>query len=222
MRGELWEKQAELVKRITSIATRADPNNRGLYFRLINEDLSFADNLDGDAILQTLGKIVPRGNTQLGTQLRKRILDPIIRKPLYVGTPLERPYLIMIITDGCPTLEPSDQLRNVILECSQFLGDKGYRKDGKQFKHSIYASCHAQYAPTTDIYTAVRFCLSQIGQNQEARDFMDKLVMDSEVLKVLHRTVGERSTHILLSLHLCIEEIAKTLNNSYKSRIRTC
>ncbi|QSS51051.1 ankyrin repeat protein [Histoplasma capsulatum var. duboisii H88] len=165
MRGELWEKQAELVKRITGIATRADPNNRGLYFRLINEDLSFADNLDGDAILRTLGKIVPHGNTQLGTQLRKRILDPIIRRPLYAGTPLERPYLIMIITDGCPTLEPSDQLRNVILDCSQFLGDKGYRKD------------------------AVRFCLSQIGQNQEARDFMDKLVMDSEVLKVLHRTV---------------------------------
>lgn len=50
---------------------------------------------------------------------------------------------------------------------------------------------------------------------------MDKLVMDSEVLKVLHRTVGERSTHILLSLHLCIE-IAKTLNNAYNSRIRTC
>ncbi|EER44012.1 ankyrin repeat protein [Histoplasma capsulatum var. duboisii H88] len=129
MRGELWEKQAELVKRITGIATRADPNNRGLYFRLINEDLSFADNLDGDAILRTLGKIVPHGNTQLGTQLRKRILDPIIRRPLYAGTPLERPYLIMIITDGCPTLEPSDQLRNVILDCSQFLGDKGYRKD---------------------------------------------------------------------------------------------
>ncbi|KAL2378207.1 hypothetical protein RJZ90_006172 [Blastomyces dermatitidis] len=158
-----WCKQAELAKRITDIATRADPNNRGIYFRLINTTLYNADNLDGNAVLQTLN-FRPNGYTPLGTRLRERILNPLVYAPLSSGGQLERPYLVMIITDGFPSGESQDQLRNEILECSQFLGTKGYRKD------------------------AVRFCLSQIGTDDEAKDFMNKLDMDDEVLQVLYRT----------------------------------
>ncbi|OAT14500.1 hypothetical protein BDBG_18059 [Blastomyces gilchristii SLH14081] len=77
---------------------------------------------------------------------------------------MERPYLIIIVTDGCPTGESEDELRDAILECSKFLGAKGYRKD------------------------AVRFCLSQIGTDDDAKAFMNKLDMDHEVLEVLYRT----------------------------------
>ncbi|OAT14499.1 hypothetical protein BDBG_18058 [Blastomyces gilchristii SLH14081] len=64
-----WRKQAELAKLITDIATRADPNNRGVYFHLMNTNLSNADNLDGNAILRTLD-FDPDGWTPLGTNLR--------------------------------------------------------------------------------------------------------------------------------------------------------
>ncbi|KLJ11738.1 hypothetical protein EMPG_09649 [Blastomyces silverae] len=158
-----WPKQAELAKRITDIATRADPNNRGVYFRLINTTLYNTDNLDGNAVLQTLN-FCPDGYTPLGTKLRERILDPLVYAPLNSGGQLERPYLVMIITDGVPSDENTDRLRNEVLECSKFLGTKGYRKD------------------------AVRFCLSQIGTDVEAKDFMNKLDMDDEVLEVLYRT----------------------------------
>ncbi|KAK2804009.1 hypothetical protein FQN50_006815, partial [Emmonsiellopsis sp. PD_5] len=158
-----WTKQREIVKRITDVATRADPNNRGVYFRLINRHTPNADNLDGNAVAQRLLNSTPDGSTPLGTKLRERILNPVIFEPLNAGKRLERPYLIMIITDGCPWDEDEDKLRKAILECSSFLGSKGYRKD-------------------------VRFCLCQIGTDDDAKVFMNKLDMDDQVLEVLYRT----------------------------------
>ncbi|KAK2786426.1 hypothetical protein FQN53_006581 [Emmonsiellopsis sp. PD_33] len=159
-----WTKQREIVKRITDVATRADPNNRGVYFRLINRYTPNADNLDGKAVEQILLSRTPDCSTPLGTKLRERILNPVIFEPLNAGKRLERPYLIMIITDGCPYGEDEDELRKAILECSSFLGSKGYRKD------------------------AVRFCLCQIGTDDDAKVFMNKLDMDDQVLEVLYRT----------------------------------
>lgn len=125
-----WRKQAELVKRITDITNRAVPDNKGVYLRFINRNTPDANNLDSDAVVQRLN-FIPNGPTPIGTKLRKRILDPLIYSVINAGKQLERPYLVMIITDGCPWDEPEDQLRTSILECSKLLEANGHRRDGK-------------------------------------------------------------------------------------------
>ena len=125
-----WRKQAELVKRITDITNRAVPGNRGVYLRLINTDTPDANNLNSDAVAQRLN-FIPNGHTPIGTKLGERILSPLIYFVINAGEQLERPYLVMIITDGCPWNEPEDQLRTSILECSKLLEANGHRKNGK-------------------------------------------------------------------------------------------
>ncbi|KAI1496869.1 ankyrin repeat protein [Biscogniauxia marginata] len=158
-----WGKQKELVKRITNITNKAVPNNTGVYLRVINRDLPSADNLDGDTVAQKLN-FMPDGGTPIGTQLKKRVLEPLVYSVIDGDQPLERPYLVMVTTDGCPWQEPEDQFRTTILECTKKLAGKGYRKD------------------------AVRFCISQIGTDEDAKDFMNALASDDQVLEVLHRT----------------------------------
>lgn len=158
-----WRKQAELVKRMTNVTNRAVPDNKGVHVRFINTDTPDADNLHGDAVALKLN-FTPSGSTPIGTKLKERILNPFIYSSINAGRPLERPYLILIITDGCPQDESEDQLRNSIVDCSRFLAANGYRKD------------------------VVRFCISQIGRDNNAKEFMDRLDVDEEVLEVLHRT----------------------------------
>lgn len=128
-----WAKQKELVTRMTNIATRAVPGNKGVHLRLINTDISQGDNLDGDAVARILTNMQPHPyhSTPIGTNLKTKILEPLIYSVINSGKKLERPYLILILTDGCPWMEDEDTFRNAIVECSRFLDRNGYRKDGK-------------------------------------------------------------------------------------------
>ncbi|KAJ0417681.1 hypothetical protein BJY00DRAFT_315629 [Aspergillus carlsbadensis] len=165
-----WRKQRELVKRITSITNRAVPNNRrhGAHLRMINANLYNADNLDSDAVTQIISSMYPNPNhsTPIGTNLKRKILDPLVYSVIKSGRKLERPYLILVLTDGCPWMEPEDAFRNAIVDCARFLDRNGYRKD------------------------AVRFCLSTIGTHEDAEWFLDSFDTDRQALEVLHRTAA--------------------------------
>jgi hypothetical protein len=130
-----WPKQTELATRIANIVTSI-PGNKGVYFRFINKATADADNLDSNSVSSRLRANAPNGSTPIGTQLREKILKPLVYSVLDAGKQLKHAYLIMIITDGCPWDEPNDQLRVSILECGKRLKDAGYRSDGKQAQAS--------------------------------------------------------------------------------------
>ncbi|GAB1310587.1 hypothetical protein MFIFM68171_00797 [Madurella fahalii] len=160
-----WPKQKELAQRIADIAIRAVPGTKkGVHFRFINTSTPDANYLDGNGVLSRLNANQPNGSTPIGTQLKEKILNPLIYSVLDAGKELERAYLIMIITDGCPWNEPDDALRASILECGKRLRAAGYRRD------------------------AVRFCLSQIGTDDDARKFLDSLDTEEGLEDVLYRT----------------------------------
>ncbi|KAI2634929.1 hypothetical protein GGS26DRAFT_581648 [Hypomontagnella submonticulosa] len=187
--GDRWRAQNELVKRISSITTRAVPNNDGCHLRFINKDTPDANNLNKDQIAQRLQSFYPEGYTPIGTKLRENVLDPLIYKDLDAGT-LKRPYLVLITTDGYPTREKAfngksigpaddngnedaDRLRKEIRECGKKLEEskKMYRKD------------------------AVKFSISQIGKNisypedeEKVKAFLDGLEFDPDIQDVLYRT----------------------------------
>ncbi|KAJ4347795.1 uncharacterized protein N0V89_009165 [Didymosphaeria variabile] len=161
--GSRWPSQKELIAKIANITSRAVPKNKGAHLRFINKVLTAADNLNSDQVAANVG-FTPAGGTPIGTQLRNKILQPLIYDVIDANKPLERPYLIIITTDGCPNNEPEDTLRNAVLECAEKLNKKGYRRD------------------------AVMFCLNQIGDDDQAKQFLNNIEADIEVQKTLHRT----------------------------------
>jgi hypothetical protein len=134
-----WPSQRQLVAKIANITNRAVPSNKGAHLRFINKVITGADNLNSTQVDSHLG-FEPSGGTPIGTQLRAKILQPLVYDIIDADKPLERPLLIIITTDGCPSMESEDTLRTVVLECSEKLNNKGYRRDGEHLIlcHSIH------------------------------------------------------------------------------------
>lgn len=162
---ERWSKQRDIAQFITSIANAVVPSHKGVHLRFINRSTPAANDLDSAAVARMCNSTPdPRHCTPIGKRLEEHVLDPLIYSVVNEGRRLERPYLVMIITDGCPWPESQDELRKSILRCGRFLEAHDYPKD------------------------AVRFCISQIGTDDDAKEFMESLDADTEVLDVLHRT----------------------------------
>ncbi|PPQ92155.1 hypothetical protein CVT25_008780 [Psilocybe cyanescens] len=167
-----YDYQVELVKRIARIATKIVPDDMvGVKLRFINNP--FASEVSAQDIENEMKNIKPSGQTNIGTNLRKKILEPFvyqkIAKPLVAGEefPFRRPILVCIITDGTPEPEGRNTLRDVIIECKKKLEEK-------------------KYDPT-----AVMFVISQIGTSQQAADFIDGLRKEDDIRDVIYCTVGQ-------------------------------
>lgn len=142
-REDRWESQKILVERITKITTRVLPEGEGVALRFINREVPNSSNLrlgDIENIFKSM-KWGPRGNTEIGTNLRSKILKPLVYDKLDSASKnLERPLLISILTDGAPAVEPEAMLKNAILECSQKLNDAQYPRES-EYPYSTCASC---------------------------------------------------------------------------------
>ncbi|KAK7740871.1 hypothetical protein SLS62_010968 [Diatrype stigma] len=188
--GDRWRAQIELVRRISSITTRAVPNNDGCHLRFINKDTSNANHLNEDQIDERIRSYRPDpyNYTPIGTKLREHVLDPFVYKYLDTDRPLTRPYLVLVTTDGYPTgekaadgnpsgqrdenqNEDADRFRKEIRQCAQKLEEKHYKRN------------------------VVRFSISQIGKytpyEEDAanvKKFLDGLEFDDSIQDVLYRT----------------------------------
>lgn len=154
--------QAELVVRIARIATRLVPDGFGVDLRFINS--SFAKNCTRDEMEAAVRSVGPSGSTNLGTSLRSKILQPLVYDVLARGEKLKRPLLICTITDGDPNPEHESTFKNAIVECKQKVVDAGYEP------------------------VAVRFLVSQIGNDPSAYAFLKGLGEDQEISDVLYCT----------------------------------
>lgn len=163
-KGDRWQSQIDLVKKISDITTRAVPNitdprtkevlNKGCHLRFINRDTPDNNNLDEPAIEQIFNNY-GRGTgwTPIGTMLRKHVLDQLVYNQLNEGKLLKRPFLVMCITDGFPTQEramegttpgpedanqnqDADRFRKEIRKCSDLLDSKDYKREGKLIPHN--------------------------------------------------------------------------------------
>ena len=83
-----------------------------------------------------------------GSSLRSKILEPLVYKKVKKHA-LKKPLLIVIITDGEPTGEPRDTVVKAIVEAKNILAKTPYTPD------------------------AVSFQLAQVGNDQDARAFLE-------------------------------------------------
>ncbi|KAF7796414.1 hypothetical protein EIP86_007591 [Pleurotus ostreatoroseus] len=158
-----YTNQTELVKRIARVATRIVPDGYGVELRFINS--SSASNLDAAQVESAMIRVRPDGGTMLGSSLRDKILQPLVYNVIGDRNKrFERPLLVCVITDGDPSGEPPSTFKDQIVDCRRRLDRAGYEP------------------------TSVMFCVSQIGDDKKAKNFLDDLKNDPQIQDVLYCT----------------------------------
>lgn len=158
-----WDLLRDAVHRIASITTRVLPSRYGISLRFINAQYANKDNIPPSGISNAL-PTEPSGGTALGTNLKWNVLQPLVYDILQRGDLLQRPLMICIITDGCPDYDDNPTFENAILECRQLLVNSGYEP------------------------TAVRFCVNQIGGDEESTSFLEQLRTNTQIQDVVYCT----------------------------------
>ncbi|KAI1177290.1 hypothetical protein F4777DRAFT_542471 [Nemania sp. FL0916] len=187
-KGDRWISQTALVKKMSEIATRAVPGNRGCHLRFINKDTPNNNSLDSATIERELANY-GRGTgwTPIGTKLKEHVLDQIVYKEINEATLLKRPFLVMCITDGFPTQERAME------GAAPGPEDANQNQDADRFRKEI-RKCHAVLDAKDYKPEVVRFSISRIGNitdwedKAEADKFWDGLKSDDMIQDVLYMT----------------------------------
>ena len=170
--GNRYEYQIQLVTRIARLMTKIVPDDMAdvdLRFINNNSQLSMA----AGEIQQVMRGIKASRGTEIGANLRKKILKPlvydIIDEAKASSNPIrfERPLLVFILTDGHPAPEDQNVLRNEIMTCKQKLEANGYDP------------------------TSVIFCINQVGTSRSAKQFIDSLRNEKAIEEMIYCTVGQ-------------------------------
>ncbi|KAK2849627.1 hypothetical protein FQN49_005572 [Arthroderma sp. PD_2] len=157
-----WNSQKELVKQVTKITTRFLPKDEGVALRFINQDIDNSVNLSLERVENILESMLwdPRGDSQIGTHLKSKILQPLVYRKLESRC-LGRPLLVSVFTDGIPSNEQESTFTDAILECGDMLENAGYRRG------------------------SVRFMVGQIGTENSARMFLENMRHNVAIAKVV-------------------------------------
>ncbi|KAJ4325819.1 hypothetical protein N0V84_003368 [Fusarium piperis] len=173
MNGEIYDNEGnkagtrmhvmrQLVQRMARITTELVPEGTGCHLRFINSN--YHGNNLGPGQIDAQLQFEPYGGTDLGTHLDQKVLKPIIYDQLDKNGRLERPYLVLTITDGEPNPEPIDSFKKAVQGCGRRLENRDYPQD------------------------AVMFLISQVGNDKAADVFLDSLNGDTALDRVLYRT----------------------------------
>jgi hypothetical protein len=187
MKGSRLESQKALVQRMAKIATKLVPDGTGVKLGFVNTDVE-RDDLDEAGIQDVMNTIRLSKGTQIGTRLKDKVLQPLIYDKLDRDETLKRPYLVLIFTDGHPTLEADDTFRDNVVECMRRVSNAYYEPEGVRF--SPIQRLHFR-SIANSLTKAVRFCLSQVGDDKRAKEFLTKLKEDRGLKRVLYCTTGE-------------------------------
>ncbi|ERF72750.1 hypothetical protein EPUS_04803 [Endocarpon pusillum Z07020] len=148
----------DTLRQVAHFATILQP--KGISVRFLNHDEGNArryDNLtDAHDIAVKVSSVPFYGNTRLGSVLNDKIVRPRIIDKITSGK-LERPVFVVIITDGQPTDEHPESLRNTIRYCKDALSRQSYRD------------------------AAAVFLISQVGDAAHATTFLKSLETDPQI-----------------------------------------
>ena len=129
----------------------------------------YSDMIDGVRSEQLMDQIIGatpfQGLTPLGRGLREHVLEPLVIKPARNGQ-LQKPVLIIAITDGQPLGEPKNSVHEAILYASSELSRTRYGQG------------------------AVSFQFAQVGTDADAAKFLAGLDSDPQIGGLVDCTSG--------------------------------
>ena len=130
------------------------------------------DNIKSEQEVETLvSKIHFSGKTPLGTQLAKEVLEPMVIAKAS-SSDLPKPVMIITITDGQPTEKP-------------------------EALHGAVSSASSELAKTRYGAGAVAFQFAQVGNDEKATKFLQKLDKDPQIGHLIDCT----SSKFTISIH---------------------
>ncbi|PYH96817.1 hypothetical protein BO71DRAFT_396764 [Aspergillus ellipticus CBS 707.79] len=150
-RGVRKEQLKQIIEIVASAASTFDDD--GISVRFMNNAEQGDGIRNADDVSRLVSRVRFQGLTPLGTGLRNKVLDPMVVGPARTGR-LQKPVLIITITDGQPAGEPLDSVSTSI----------GY---------AVNEVSRTQYGQG-----AVSFQFSQVGNDTKARDFLSALDED--------------------------------------------
>lgn len=155
--GERIKDLQLIIQRVAFAATLFDED--GISVRFMNDDtmpMNMLDNIRSEQqVEQLIGNKKFKGLTPLGTNLRRKVIDQLLI-PKLQGR-MEKPLLIITITDGEPAGENQGELLNTV-------------------RYAVDSSRRSQYGKG-----AVAFQFAQVGNDQKATEFLARLDNDPSV-----------------------------------------
>ncbi|XHG01119.1 hypothetical protein AWENTII_004521 [Aspergillus wentii] len=153
-KGVRKEQLRQIIGIVATAASTFDQD--GISVRFMNS----METGDGIRDVEDVNRLVSRvrfqGLTPLGSGLRNKVLDPMVLGPARANR-LEKPVLVITITDGQPAGEPHDTVANSI-------------------HYTISELSRTRYGRG-----AVSFQFSQVGNDTKARDFLGSLDEDPSI-----------------------------------------
>lgn len=168
--GERIKDLRLILERVASAATMFDDN--GISIRFMNAQFpeNFVENIKTEQqISQLMDRIRYKGLTPMGTELKSRVIDPIvlskIRQDPQRLSHYRKPTLVITITDGQPAGESPgtsifQTIKYAVDEVSKYVGSQG----------------------------GIAFQFAQVGNDLKAREFLSKLDEDPVVGKMVDCT----------------------------------
>ncbi|KAM0261878.1 hypothetical protein ACHAQJ_002081 [Trichoderma viride] len=123
--GTRFDEQNAIVRRVTQLSTRLLPRSSGISLQFINYNHAY-DNLSHEAVMEVMKSMHPSGSANIGTNLERKILKPLVYDVINSQKRIKRTILVYCITSGYPTGEPAETFTEAILKCIRFLKKNGY------------------------------------------------------------------------------------------------
>ena len=180
--GERIQDLKLILNRVAYAATLFDTD--GVSLRFMNwkpQNMARLDNIRNEQQIEALLQPGPdgvqfSGLTPLGTELRNQVIEPLVLQKARSNA-LQKPVLVITITDGQPAGENRNTLKEAIL----------------------YTMSEFQRMPQYG-HRPVSFQFAQVGNDQQARKFLGELDSDPQVGDLIDCT---SSMLPLLALGVC-------------------
>ena len=152
-----------ILQRVSYAATLFDDD--GISVRFMNNapginprlDPSWLDNIRSEQDVDRLMQVIQfKGLTPMGTELKNKVIEPMVLQRAR-GNQLQKPVLVIVITDG----QPAGEAQNAVTET---------------IKYATAELSRTRYGPG-----AVSFQFAQVGNDEKAREFLAKLDNDPTV-----------------------------------------
>ncbi|KAL8785087.1 MAG: hypothetical protein Q9213_003592 [Squamulea squamosa] len=164
--GERIKDLKLIISRVVSAAMLFDDD--GISIRFMNDwpsdpavdglDMRRLDRVQDEAMVEhIISKVKFAGLTPLGTELRNKVIDPLVLGPAR-NRQLQKPVLVITVTDG----QPAGEAINAVHETIRYA--------------STELSRMPQYGTG-----AISFQFAQVGNDQMAREYLAKLDSDPQV-----------------------------------------
>ena len=167
-RGVRKEQLKQILGIVASGASTFDQD--GISVRFMNS-MEMGDGIrNAGDVDRLVSRVRFQGLTPLGTNLKHKVLDQMVVGPARARR-LDKPVLVITITDGQPAGEPLDSVANSIRQATEEVARTHYGRG------------------------AVSFQFSQVGNDNKAREFLGRLDEDPHIGGLIDCTSSKSEYH---------------------------